>query len=47
MLAVAGLTVPGFLSPYALADSTVNFSEKGLLALEEMSSTKTVVQYHG
>jgi rhamnose transport system permease protein len=28
-----GLGIDGFLSPYALADSTTNFSEKGLLAL--------------
>jgi rhamnose transport system permease protein len=28
-----GLGIEGFLSPYALADSTTNFSEKGLLAL--------------
>jgi rhamnose transport system permease protein len=28
-----GWGVEGFLSPYALADSTTNFSEKGLLAL--------------
>ena len=33
MLAIVGFTVPGFFTPYALADSTVNFSEKGLLAL--------------
>lgn len=28
-----GLGIPGFLSPYALADSTYNFSEKALIAL--------------
>ncbi|HSI48533.1 MAG TPA: ABC transporter permease [Ideonella sp.] len=28
-----GLTVDNFLSPFALADSTYNFSEKGLIAL--------------
>jgi rhamnose transport system permease protein len=33
LLVVFGLTQPGFLSPYALADSTFNFSEKGILAL--------------
>ena len=30
---VFGLTVDNFLSPYALADSTYNFSEKALIAL--------------
>jgi rhamnose transport system permease protein len=33
LLVVFGLTQPGFLSPYAMADSTFNFSEKGILAL--------------
>jgi rhamnose transport system permease protein len=28
-----GIGIDGFLSPYALADSTYNFSEKGLIAL--------------
>lgn len=28
-----GLTIEGFLSPYALADTTTNFSEKALIAL--------------
>ncbi|WP_310461418.1 ABC transporter permease [Sphaerotilus sp.] len=30
---VFGLTIDGFLSPFALADSTYNFSEKALIAL--------------
>jgi rhamnose transport system permease protein len=33
LLAGFGLGIDGFMSPYALADSTFNFSEKGLLAL--------------
>ncbi len=28
-----GLLLPGFMSPYAIADSTFNFSEKGIIAL--------------
>jgi rhamnose transport system permease protein len=30
---IFGLTIDGFLSPFALADSTYNFSEKALIAL--------------
>lgn len=33
LVVVFGITQPGFLSPYAIADSTFNFSEKGILAL--------------
>ena len=33
LLVVFGYTQPGFMSPDALADSTFNFSEKGILAL--------------
>ena len=33
LLLVFGYTQPGFISPDALADSTFNFSEKGILAL--------------
>jgi rhamnose transport system permease protein len=33
LLAGFGIGIDGFMSPYALADSTFNFSEKGLLAL--------------
>jgi rhamnose transport system permease protein len=33
LLAGFGLGIDGFMSPYALADSSFNFSEKGLLAL--------------
>jgi len=33
LVVVFGITQPGFLSPYAMADSTFNFSEKGVLAL--------------
>ncbi|WP_457329682.1 ABC transporter permease [Rhizobacter sp. P5_C2] len=33
LLAGFGFGIDGFMSPYALADSTFNFSEKGLLAL--------------
>jgi len=33
LLAGFGLGIDGFMTPYALADSTFNFSEKGLLAL--------------
>ncbi|MCX7279130.1 MAG: ABC transporter permease [Burkholderiales bacterium] len=33
LLVVFGITQPGFMSPDALADSTFNFSEKGILAL--------------
>jgi rhamnose transport system permease protein len=33
LLLVFGLSQPGFLTPEALADSTFNFSEKGVLAL--------------
>jgi len=33
LLAGFGLGLEGFMTPYALADSTFNFSEKGLLAL--------------
>jgi len=33
LLVVFGVTQPGFMSPDALADSTFNFSEKGILAL--------------
>jgi rhamnose transport system permease protein len=33
LLVVFGMAQPGFLSPYAMADSTFNFSEKGILAL--------------
>jgi rhamnose transport system permease protein len=33
LLVVFGLAQPGFMTPYALADSTFNFSEKGILAL--------------
>ena len=33
LLVVFGSVQPGFMSPYALADSTFNFSEKGILAL--------------
>ncbi len=33
LVVVFGITQPGFLSPYAMADSTFNFSEKGILAL--------------
>ena len=33
LLAGFGLGLDGFMTPYALADSTFNFSEKGLLAL--------------
>ena len=33
LLVVFGYTQPGFMSPDALADSTFNFSEKGVLAL--------------
>lgn len=33
LLVVFGLAQPGFMTPDALADSTFNFSEKGLLAL--------------
>lgn len=33
LLAGFGLGLTGFMTPYALADSTFNFSEKGLLAL--------------
>ncbi|BDT66989.1 autoinducer 2 import system permease protein LsrD [Comamonadaceae bacterium OS-1] len=33
LVVVFGTTQPGFLSPYAIADSTFNFSEKGILAL--------------
>nr|WP_315426545.1 ABC transporter permease [uncultured Albidiferax sp.] len=33
LLLVFGYTQPGFMSPDALADSTFNFSEKGILAL--------------
>ena len=33
LLAGFGMGIDGFMSPYALADSTFNFSEKGLLAL--------------
>ncbi len=28
-----GIALPGFMSPYAIADSTFNFSEKGIIAL--------------
>ena len=28
-----GFALPGFMSPYAMADSTFNFSEKGIIAL--------------
>jgi rhamnose transport system permease protein len=33
LVVVFGTIQPGFLSPYAMADSTFNFSEKGILAL--------------
>ena len=33
LVVVFGSIQPGFLSPYAIADSTFNFSEKGILAL--------------
>jgi len=33
LVVVFGTIQPGFLSPYAVADSTFNFSEKGILAL--------------
>ncbi|NBX20586.1 MAG: ABC transporter permease, partial [Betaproteobacteria bacterium] len=33
LLAVFGFAQPGFMTPDALADSTFNFSEKGILAL--------------
>lgn len=33
MVLVFGLTVDNFLSPFALADSTINFSEKAIIAL--------------
>lgn len=33
LLLVFGFAQPGFMTPYALADSTFNFSEKGILAL--------------
>ena len=33
LLAGFGMGIDGFMTPYALADSTFNFSEKGLLAL--------------
>lgn len=33
LVVVFGTIQPGFLSPYAIADSTFNFSEKGILAL--------------
>ncbi len=33
LLVVFGITQPGFMTPEALADSTFNFSEKGILAL--------------
>jgi rhamnose transport system permease protein len=33
LIVVFGISQPGFLSPYAMADSTFNFSEKGVLAL--------------
>ncbi|HEX3139682.1 MAG TPA: ABC transporter permease, partial [Rhizobacter sp.] len=33
LLAGFGLGLTGFMTPYALADSTFNFSEKGVLAL--------------
>jgi rhamnose transport system permease protein len=33
LLVVFGITQPGFMTPDALADSTFNFSEKGILAL--------------
>lgn len=33
LLVVFGMAQPGFMSPDALADSTFNFSEKGILAL--------------
>ena len=33
LLVVFGIAQPGFMSPEALADSTFNFSEKGILAL--------------
>lgn len=33
LLLIFGLSQPGFLTPEALADSTFNFSEKGVLAL--------------
>ena len=31
--AAFGTTIDGFLSPFAISDSTYNFSEKGLVAL--------------
>ena len=33
LLLVFGFAQPGFMTPDALADSTFNFSEKGILAL--------------